>query len=181
VDDLKNNAKSFMGRDFSVGAMIGKVQHKITKTGKPFGSFSIEDYNGSLQLQLFGESYLRFKHLLNNGEFIHLSGDMSKRFPDSEELFPRVKEMKLLSEVLDHFAKTITLSVRTRQLDADGTLADTLLKAIKACPGNSKLRIYVHDDEESLAFAAPKRFVSPSQFLRKINEIQEFRWQLNEK
>lgn len=181
VEDLKNNAKNFVGRDFSVGVMVQKVQHKITKTGKPFGSFTIEDYSGSIQLQLFGEAYLRFKHLLNVGEFIHLTGDTSKRFPDSEELFPRIKEMKLLSEVLDHYAKTISLSMRARQLDADGTLADQILAAIKACPGNSKLRIYIHNEGEPIAFAVPKRFVSPSLFLRKISEIPEIRWQLNEK
>jgi DNA polymerase III subunit alpha len=181
VDDLKTNAKKIQGRDFSIGAMIGKVQHKITKTGKPFGSLTIEDYSGSFQLQLFGEAYLRFKHLLNNGEFIHLNGDVSKRFPDSEELFPRIKEMRLLSEVLDHYARSITLSVQARQLDVDTHIADRLLQIIKACPGNSKLRIYLHDEHEPIAFAVPKKFVSPSLFLRKINEIPEIRWKLNEK
>jgi DNA polymerase-3 subunit alpha len=44
-----------------VGGLVGNVQHKMTKMGKPFGTFVLEDYNESYEFAIFGEDYVKFQ------------------------------------------------------------------------------------------------------------------------
>ncbi len=181
VDELKSEQKKFLSRDFTIGVIVNSVQHKLTKTGRPFGSINVEDYTSSLPLAFFSETYLKYKHLMVPGEFLYIRGDITAKFKGSEDFFHRIKDVRLLSEVLDHFVKVITISVDARHVDTDGTLANMLLNAVKSCPGNSKVKIYLKYKDDAILFGLPKRFVSPRTFLRKISEIPEIAWNLSDK
>jgi len=43
------------GRAIKVAGLIIDVQHRVTKTGKNFGSFSIEDFSGKTEFVLWSE------------------------------------------------------------------------------------------------------------------------------
>ncbi|HZY37839.1 MAG TPA: DNA polymerase III subunit alpha, partial [Mucilaginibacter sp.] len=60
--------------ELCVGGLVGNVQHKMTKTGKPFGTFVLEDYNESYEFALFGDDYVKFRNLMVDGYFLHLKG-----------------------------------------------------------------------------------------------------------
>ena len=51
---------SMNGRDFVAAGMVTSVMHLTTKTGKPYGRFTIEDYNGSHEFVLFSKDYASF-------------------------------------------------------------------------------------------------------------------------
>ena len=46
----------------------------MTKTGKPFGTFVLEDYNESYEFALFGDDYVKFRNLMVDGYFLHIKG-----------------------------------------------------------------------------------------------------------
>jgi DNA polymerase III subunit alpha len=181
VDGLKSNLRNYLTRDFSIGVMVNTAQHRVSKTGRPFGTITVEDFSGSLPISLFSETYLRYKHLMVSGEFLFIKGDVSPRFQGSEELSIRIKEIRLLSEVLDHFVKVISISVDLNKMEVDEELAQRILAIIQASPGNSRLKVYLRSHDDQMVFVIPKRFVSPFHFLRKINEIPEIAWILSEK
>lgn len=181
VNELASDMKRFLQRDFSLGVVVNSIQHRYSKTGRQFGTIAVEDFSGSFQFSLFSETYLRFKHLMVPGEFLYIKGDVTSKYQGSEDYFTRIKDIRLLSEVLDHFVKNITLSVDLSKVELNEDIADTLLAMVKECPGNCRLKVYLQNHDDGLLFAMPKRFVSPYRFLRKIREIPWLSWSLSEK
>ena len=59
---------SMNGRDFVAAGMVTSVMHLTTKlTGKPYGRFTIEDYNGSHEFVLFSKDYENFRRFRFRG------------------------------------------------------------------------------------------------------------------
>jgi DNA polymerase III subunit alpha len=181
VEVVRTEPKQFLNRDFSIGVIVNTVQHRQTKTGRPFGSMSVEDFSGSWSLSVFSETYLKYKHLMNPGEFLYIKGDYTTRMQDDNDPFLRIKEMRLLSEVLDHYVKTISLSLDLNVLDVNEELASRMMNLIRACPGNTRLKLYLRNQEDAMMFSVPKRFVSPYHFLRRISEIEGVSYKLSDK
>ncbi|MBA4055808.1 MAG: DNA polymerase III subunit alpha, partial [Marivirga sp.] len=69
-----NELESMVGRETKLGGIVSGVEHRTTKTGKPFGKFTLEDYTGSYTFTLFGEDYLKFKNFMNIGWFLFVEG-----------------------------------------------------------------------------------------------------------
>jgi DNA polymerase III subunit alpha len=181
VEEVRLEPQKFMNRDFSVGVIVNTVQHRQTKTGRPFGSLNVEDFSGSWSLSVFSETYLKFKHLMNPGEFLFIKGDFTSRMQDDKDLFLRIKEMRLLSEVLDYYVKTVSISLNIGKTEVNEDLALRLLNLIKTCPGNSRLKVFLRNDEDAMAFTLPKKFISPYHFLRRISEIGDICYNLSDK
>lgn len=181
TDEVKNEMKRFLQREYTLGVMVNEVSHRYAKSGRPYGNFTLEDYNGSVTFSLYGEDYLKWKHLMVKGEFLFVKGDVVQRHAGSEEYFYRIRDVKLLSEVLNHYVKGIILSVDLKQTSADEHLASQLLKLIRSHPGNSRIKLFVRKEEESMMFYLPKRFVNPFDFLRNIHEIPGIVYALEDK
>jgi len=53
-----------LGRNFKLAGLVTEVQHRMTKTGKNFGSFVIEDFTGKTDFILWSEDYIKFQNYL---------------------------------------------------------------------------------------------------------------------
>ncbi len=58
--------------------MVRSIDAKITKTGKPFGVLVLEDFTGSTEIMLWGETFVpaRDAGLLEPGKIIRLKGNV---------------------------------------------------------------------------------------------------------
>ena len=55
-----------MGRDVFVAGIVTDAQHRISKMGKGWGIFRLEDFRGDYEFKMFGEDYLKFRHFFEN-------------------------------------------------------------------------------------------------------------------
>ena len=62
-----------INKDLAFGGVITDVQHRINAKGSGWASFVLEDYTDSYTFRIFGEDYLRFKHLLVANSFLYMS------------------------------------------------------------------------------------------------------------
>ena len=69
LNDLKN-LNPLVDKEVRIAGIIGEVEHKISKNGKGWATFILEDYYESYELRIFGEDYLKFKHFLNENNFV---------------------------------------------------------------------------------------------------------------
>ena len=69
-----SDLSSMNGRDFMVAGMVTSVMHLTTKTGKPYGRFTIEDYNGSHEFVLFSKEYENFRRYMFEGYYLFIRG-----------------------------------------------------------------------------------------------------------
>ncbi len=180
IKDLKEGEKN-KGRELSVGAMVTSVNHRISKNGKPFGSFVIEDYNDSYELMLFGEDYLKFKMWLNQGEFLFIRGRMQERFNQPGSLEFKVINMQLMSDLRDKMIKNITLRVPFDKIDDSWMekLSTAINQESIGKKGSCVLKIKVYDpakDNFSVDMPSKKFRVHPDNdlidSLEKLAELE---------
>jgi len=153
--------------EIRIGGLVSNVQHKMTKTGKPFGTFVLEDYNESYEFAMFGEDYVKFRNLMMDGYFLHIKGNIEEKFRQKDNWDLRIQVMSLLSEMRDKMTKSLTVCLDVHSLNSK--LLDDIQQAImvnneKYPVQNCKLRFLIKDREEALQVElASKLFkVNPS-------------------
>ncbi|MDH4058447.1 MAG: DNA polymerase III subunit alpha, partial [Cyclobacteriaceae bacterium] len=67
------------GRETKIGGIVSAVEHRLTKTGKPFGKLALEDYSGRFEFILWSEDYLKFKSFLMPGLFLFVEGTIIRK------------------------------------------------------------------------------------------------------
>lgn len=173
ISDLKDLEK-LRGRDIKMGGVVSSVQHRMTKTGKPFAQMTLEDYNDSHQFFLFSDVYLKFKTFLETGWFLYISGNIGSRW-HSEELEFKITNIEYLGDIREKFTKGLELRVH---LDHVNDLLVTELEGIVAkYPGNGAFRLNVGGRFEerniNLEMISRKNSVSPTNELIKEIEAME--------
>ena len=177
INDL-SNLTALKNRDVSFAGIITSANHKIGKTGKPFGSFVVEDYFDSIQLMLFAEDYLKMKHFLESQTFVHIKARVQEKY-GSNQLEVRVKSMSLLTELAEKSLRELVLYLPVTEINA--RVIQSLMNAAKKHKGKSKLKIALIDRVENSTIELLSRKVSiePVSFLKELLKEYEFTYRLN--
>lgn len=171
IEDIKRDLKPYkQSPSIDFAGIITSAVHKVAKNGKPFGSFTIEDYTDFIQLSLFSEDYLRFKHLLNKDNFVFIRAKVQSNYRDEKLLELKVINISLLPEVLDKMTKKIVLNINLQEIDSE--FINDMAKKMKECKGNIPVRFKIHEPDEKLNIElfSGKHKVQPSDFLRAISK-----------
>ncbi len=148
-----------------VGGLVGNVQHRMTKTGKPFGTFVLEDYNESYEFAMFGEDYVKFRNLMVDGYFLHIKGNIEEKFRQKDNWDLRIVSMSLLSEMRDKLTKSLTVFIELN------SLSDQLLNNIQDVietnnqryqMKNCTLRFKIRDEAMLIEMPSKSYKVNPS-------------------
>jgi DNA polymerase-3 subunit alpha len=153
LKDLKEAEKN-KGKELSVGAMVTQVNHRISKNGKPFGSFTIEDYNDSYEMMLFGEDYLKFKMWLNVGEFLFIRGRIQERYKQPDNLEFKVINIQLLSDLREKMIKNLTLKIPFDRVNDEWmeSVDSAIRQEFNGRQANCTLKIKVYDPADDRFF-----------------------------
>jgi DNA polymerase-3 subunit alpha len=173
IEDLKQDLKPLKGKEITFAGIVIEANHKIGKTGKPYGSFVVEDYYNFISLTVFSEEYLKWKHLLEEGQYVFLKARIESRFDSPDQLTIRISQVILLAEVVEKFSKVLSLT-----LVLDELVIDTIHKlnaAAKHFKGKCQLRIRVHDPVENITIDLPSRKyrVNPKEMIKALEELPE--------
>ena len=137
------------GRDFVAAGMVTSVMHLTTKTGKPYGRFTIEDYNGSHEFVLFSKDYENFRRFLFEGYYLLIKGKVAPRIYNPNELETRITSIMMLAEAQETLMKEVTVSVPVDELTEE--LVGRLSAAAKENRGQVILRFKVYDPAAEVA------------------------------
>ncbi len=155
IEDLKQDLKPLKGKEITFGGIVIEANHKIGKTGKPFGSFVVEDYYNFIPLNIFSEEYLKFKHFLDEGQYVHVKAKVEQRFDSPDQLVVRINNISLLSEVMEKHARTLYLTIMLNELTVDSI--QKLNVMAKQSKGKCQLRIRVLDTENNISIELPSK------------------------
>jgi DNA polymerase-3 subunit alpha len=166
-----------------MACIINDVEHRVAKNGNPFGIFNLEDYDGTYRMFMFKDEYLKFKHYLVNGNFIHVRGRINeKRWGDHAPVF-NINSMELLTEIRDKLSKSITLTIPIRKVTNE--FVDSILELVEGEAedekGNCKLKVIVTDEEktEINLFSRKLKVKVTNDFLSELDEMEGVRYKLN--
>ena len=153
LSDL-DNLDHLRGQEIAVAGMVVAVQNLMTKTGKPWGKFTLEDYNGTHEFALFGKDYENFRKYLFKDYFLFIRGKVQPK-PYNDELEFKFISMVQLAEMRDTMIREMHLQLAVDEITAD--LVRELSEKVRASEGSTTLRVNVCD---------PKAQVSVSLFSR---------------
>ncbi|TVQ83221.1 MAG: DNA polymerase III subunit alpha, partial [Bacteroidetes bacterium] len=178
ISHLKD-LKKLKNKELSFAGVIVSSQHKYTKNGKPFGSFTIEDYNDSIQLVLFSEDYLKVKYFLEKDNFVYVKAVVQPRFKASDQLEVKVKSMMLLTDLAEKKTSDLLLEIPISEINEE--FIEFFKENIEKHKGNCRLKIKIRDDidRSSLEMLSRKIKVEPVGFMNSLLKKHEFHYKLN--
>jgi DNA polymerase-3 subunit alpha len=182
--NLFNDLETYVNRELTFGGVVTEVQHRISKQGKGWAAFTVEDYSDSYEFRIFGEEYLKFRHFLVQNSFIYVRAFVKEGWVNREtgkKGDPRVQfnTFQLLHDVMDTYAKKLSV-----QLNIDNLQKETithLQDLFRLHEGKHSLNFVIYDHEEQLKLTMPsrKQKVKISQELLYELEQSEVYYKLN--
>jgi DNA polymerase-3 subunit alpha len=132
------------GKSFRLAGLVIEAQHRVTKNGKQFGSFTIEDYSGKSEFILWSEDYARFSNYLEKGKNIFMTGYFKTRYNRPEFEF-KVEKMLLLESIKGLLTKQLVIDLDARHLNDH--MVKFLEKNIRKHPGKTSLKFNVQESK----------------------------------
>ena len=172
---MLNDMDKIKGKELRFSGVVTNVEHKETKTGKPFGVLHIEDYHGSFSFYLFGDDYIDFKAYFTIGWLLHISGKVKKKFYN-EELEFKISTFNLLSELIDNEVRDVV--VRVDVSDVNEQLVNDVVHIIADNKGKHSLVLNVvdHLNKFEVDLLSRKMKVDLNkEFLEKISELNDLK------
>ena len=130
--------------ELTFGGIVTSVSQRWTKTNKPFGIVTIEDFEGQGELALFGEDWTRWQSMLQEEYHIYITAQCVQRFRNNPDAYDMViKKIEFLSDVKEKSIEKFTVYMDATMFN-DAQLTD-LETTLKNSSGNVPLYINIHD------------------------------------
>ncbi|MCQ2096121.1 MAG: DNA polymerase III subunit alpha [Bacteroidaceae bacterium] len=140
--------------EITFGGIVNAVFSGLTKKGTPYGKITIEDYNGSFQLALFGQNWADFRNSFFEGVSIFVRAQIvpDRWRPDKKDL--RINSVELLADVKKTIIKSITLTIDINQLTEE--MVEDIREIAQENPGDTEMKFNVFLDERTRASLTSK-------------------------
>jgi DNA polymerase-3 subunit alpha len=144
-DELADIGKLTGREDVTIGGIVTAVRTGFTKNGKPVGIVTLEDFVGSGELPLFGETWGDKSGFFTIGASVYITGKIRPRFsynPDGPKDLG-ITSVEFLQTIKERAIDRITISLTTDLLDDQ--VVTELGELIEAHPGKTNLFFQLHD------------------------------------
>ena len=172
-------------KEVVIGGIVQSANHRVAKSGKPFGSFIIEDYSDSYEIMVFGEDYVKFKGYLQEGYFVQIRGLVQERFKQVGNWGFELKNIQLLSDLREKMAKSFTIQFPLHVLDADFIHElERLINctSVEGQEANCQLKFKIMDVQDELSIEMPvkrRKIFITNEFLDGLEEMDGVNYRLN--
>ena len=152
IEDFKGFEEKYIGRTVKVAGMITEVSTMISnKDGREFGKIILEDYTERIELMLFGEDFLKFRHFMQKNLFVSMSLNISQN-QYNNRIYTNVTQIELLDEFLPKNAKKIRIQLDINDLESN--LINELFDVIDKFSGPNDIIIDIISDESKHKFSS---------------------------
>jgi len=146
--DLADRGAALMDReDVTLGGIVTGIQTRFSKNNKPWGIVTLEDFEGSGDLTLFGDDWLALNGKFIEGAAVFITGKIQSRYYASDQKELKVTNVELLQTVKERAIDRITISIITDEGVFDNRIVEELSEIINECPGNTKLFFQLRDGQ----------------------------------
>lgn len=147
------NLEPYINRELCFGAVVTDIQHRVSKQGKGWATFLVEDYTDSFEFRIFGEEYLKFRHFLVKNSFVYVKVRVAEGWTNKEtgkKSEPRLQfnSFQLLHDVMETYAKKLSIQLNIKDIQAESI--QDLNDLFKMHEGNQTLNFLIYDNEEKL-------------------------------
>ncbi len=129
--------------EVALGGIVTDVQTRQGKNNKPWGIITLEDFDGSGELAIFGDDWLNLNGKFIQGAAVFVKGKMQARFHNPEDKELKVTSVELLQSVKERAIDRITISLNSDMLNDE--IVTELTELVREHPGKTKLFIQLRD------------------------------------
>jgi DNA polymerase-3 subunit alpha len=170
-NEIKNSitlATAKLNTVIRIAGIVNMVKHKVTKFGKKYANFSIEDLHGKSEiLDISSDDYVKFQNYLEVGKVLILTGFFKKGWKENSFDFG-IQQISLLESVKNMLTESIELRIDTAKITHQ--LIQFLFENFNKNPGRTSLKIILSDPyEENLTIK-----LSSKQSIRLNDELVDF-------
>jgi DNA polymerase-3 subunit alpha len=116
-----NNLENHVNKELKIAGVITDVNHRVSKNGKGFATFVVEDYKDSNEFWIFGEDYLRHRHYLIPDHFVYLkirpTQYINRDTGEPGRIRTQYLSFKQLQDVIPEFSKRLKLMLDIEKVD----------------------------------------------------------------
>jgi DNA polymerase-3 subunit alpha len=162
------------GKDVKVGGIVSSVEHKFTKTGKPFGKMVMEDYSGKYEFLMWSEDYMKFKSFLMPGIFLFVEGNVLRKTWGDMALEFKIRNIDLLNDLGTKRTKGIQIKMPAKSINKE--LINQIELICEEFSGSTPLYVALKDTEENitLELLSRKMRVKPvNELVKKMKKLPE--------
>jgi len=171
-------AETIVERTIKIAGLVSDAYHGVNQKGLGYGRFTLQDFNGALQFNLYREDYQKFKDILVMGQVVYCEGINAKSWQGDGHYF-KVKDVRLLDSVGKSLTKKITIQMPLHHIDED--FINNIFELCKTHQGKHLMQLEILDmeDEMKLEFSAPDYRVNADNiFVEKVKRMG-LRYKLN--
>ncbi|WP_299890422.1 DNA polymerase III subunit alpha [uncultured Lacinutrix sp.] len=191
LDDFRTEMKSFctgtiayfndlaphVNKEITFGGVVTDVQHRVSKQGKGWALFTIEDYTDTFEFRIFGEEYLKHRHFLMKNNFVHVKTFVRDGWVNRDtgkKSDPRLQfnSFQLLHDVMEKYVRKLSIQLNIKELESDKI--QSLKSLISMHPGSHLLDFVIYDNREQIKLEMPSR-------KQKVKVTQELLTELEER
>ena len=131
-------------QEVTFGGIITEVKERFSsRTNKPFGIVSIEDYSGTGEFTLFDEEWTRWSSMLKHEYTVRITGQCTERFRGTGNYRLSILNIEFLDDVKRRGFDNMTITIDSTSIDE--TQANELLTLIEENPGATQLSLRLCD------------------------------------
>ncbi|HRO76618.1 MAG TPA: DNA polymerase III subunit alpha, partial [Crocinitomicaceae bacterium] len=160
-----------LGKEVLVAGIITECSERMSKNNTTYGILTIEDYEESFGLFLFGDNYQSFKPYFFPNTFVAIKGkfEMHPKFRKPEF---KIYSITRLQDLKDKMAHDLQIRIPNKQLDQ--LIISDLNSLFVQYPGNCNLTFQVYDAfDENLAINMTSRNIRINPTKEVVSKLKE--------
>ena len=125
-----------------IGGIIDEIRYHFDKKNQEMAFFSLECLGGGIDVLVFHEAFINFKHLIVEGGLIFIKGRSTSRLAENK---PKIiaESIESLEEIDRKSPSIVNLIIEVDKMNEDDV--DSLFQLTKNHTGNSPLLFHIHD------------------------------------
>ena len=181
---LNHDLTKLANQELLIAGIVIATEHRMTKTGKPFGTMEVEDKTDNYKFFLWSEDYLKLKHFLVDCSLLMIRGKVQKRkwSKDDKELEFKIHGLELLAEAREKMTKVLNLRMVCDGINDE--FVKKLHEILSEYPGECQLKVKLVDTVDNIVVEMPVRkggVKVSNELLQKIDSLGGVDYYLNDR
>ena len=156
-----------------VAGFVSDAKHLLTKKGDKYGRFTLNDFSGSREFNLWRDDYVKFGNYLSDEQKLVLVGKYQEQPYRPGNFEFKIQEVILMSELREKLAKKLLLLLPLDFIDT--FFIENFFLNTKGIKGNCAVEVHaLHNDEEVVMKSSPGNGIGISdELLHYLNDMDE--------
>ncbi len=169
------NVTELLNKELTIPAIIMDAQHLTAQSGSQYGILILEDYKSNHKQFVFGDNYLRNKHLMTKDLSVVIRGRVEEsRYPDKITKKKRIEfnlsSIDKIDTLMENRSAALNLTLQLSMLDQ--LMISKIDDLFKQNHGACEVKFVVQDSLSELHVTLPSKNVKVEPSLKLINSLK---------